>query len=105
MFPIESYRISPNLFGAERWQAEITGQRSRFARRSYDRNRAERKIARDENAIYDGGIRFMQNVVLPITMPIRRCHDQMCQEAARSRRQNRVPNPNQQIRAGEGEQE
>lgn len=91
MYPIETYRIAPNLFGVERWQAEITGQRSRFARRAYDPDRAARKISRDENGIYDGGIRFMQNVGLPLTMPLRRWHDRLCRAAESRRRQRRRP--------------
>ena len=88
MFPIESYRISPNLFGVDRWQAEITGQRSR---RAYRRAAAERKIAHDENAIYETGVTFMQGVFLPLTMPLRRWHDRICQAAERRRRAHKSP--------------
>lgn len=91
MYPIESYRITPNIFGIERWQAEISGQRSRFARRSYDRGRAERKIARDENALYDHDtLRFMQTIGLPLTMPLRRWHDRLCQQVQRDRRNRAI---------------
>lgn len=89
MFPIETYRITPNLFGKTRWQAEIDGQRSRFTRRAYSPQAAARKISRDENAIYDGKSRFMQNVWLPLTMPIRRRHDRLCQALERRRRRKR----------------
>ena len=89
MYPIETYRITPNLFGFQRWQAEITGQRSRFARRAYNPDRAARKIARDESNIYDGGLRFMQSVGLPLTMPLRRWHDRICQGVEQRRRQRR----------------
>ncbi|OZD48634.1 hypothetical protein CH252_19085 [Rhodococcus sp. 06-1477-1B] len=90
MYPIESYRVAPNLFGVVRWQAEITGQRSRFARRAYSQTAAERKIANDENALYDGGTRLMQTLVLPLTAPIRHWHDQLCQRADRRRRSQAV---------------
>jgi hypothetical protein len=89
MFPIEVYRITPNLFGQQRWQAEITGQRSRFARRGLSYAAARRKMARDENRIYDGGTRLMQTVWLPLTMPARRWHDQLCFERERARKRAR----------------
>ena len=89
MFPITSYKITPNLFGVTRWMAEIDGQRSRFARRAYSQNRAEAKIARDENALYGTGVTFMQGTFLPLTMPLRRWHDRLCRAAEARRRQAR----------------
>lgn len=88
MFPITSYKITPNLFGVMRWMAEIDGQRSRFARRAYSKRAAEAKISRDENHLYEpGGVTFMQGIFLPLTMPLRRWHDRLCRRAELRRRQ------------------
>lgn len=91
MFPITSYKITPDLFGRTRWMAEIDGQRSRFARRSYSRDRAEQKIAHDENHLYEpGGVTFMQGVFLPMAMPVRRWHDRVCRKVEQRRRTRRM---------------
>lgn len=88
MFQITSYTITPNLLGRTRWMAEIDGQHSRFARRAYSQRAAERKISRDENHLYEpGGVTFMQGVVLPFTMPVRRWYDRLCRAAELRRRQ------------------
>lgn len=93
MFPITSYKITPNLFGVTRWMAEIDGQHSQFARRAYSQRAAEAKISRDENHLYEpGGVTFMQGVVLPLTMPLRRWHDQLCRSAEIRRRRVRRAN-------------
>lgn len=90
MFPITSYKITPNLFGVTRWMAEIDGQHSRFARRAYSQSAAERKISRDENHLYEpGGATFMQGIFLPLTMPLRRWHDRLCRRAERRRKTRR----------------
>lgn len=90
MYPITSYKITPNLFGVTRWQAEIDGQRSRFARRAYSQNAAERKIARDENHLCEpGGVTFMQGVFLPLAMPLRRAHDRLARRVEQRRRERR----------------
>lgn len=92
MFPITSYKITPDLFGRTRWMAEIDGQHSRFARRAYSRSAAERKISRDENHLYEpGGVTFMQGMFLPAVMPIRRWHDRLCRIAEQRRRARRGP--------------
>lgn len=91
MFPIASYKITPDLFGRTRWMAEIDGQHSRFARRAYSQNAAEQKIAHDENHLYGpGGVTFMQGVFLPLAMPVRRWHDRMCQKVEQRRRMRRI---------------
>lgn len=91
MYPITSYRVAPDLFGRTRWMAEIDGQRSRFARRAYSQRAAERKIARDENHLYEpGGVTFMQGVVLPLMMPARRAHDRLCRAVDQRRRWRRA---------------
>lgn len=91
MFPITSYKITPDLFGRTRWMAEIDGQHSRFARRAYSQSAAERKISRDENHLYEpGGVTFMQGVFLPAVMPIRRWHDRLCRMAEQRRRARRA---------------
>lgn len=89
MYPITSYPITPDLLGRARWQAEIDGQRSRFSRRSYSRDRAEQKIARDENALWDGKVTFMQRRFLPAAMPLRRWYDQLCYKAHDRRKARR----------------
>lgn len=94
MWPVTSYRVTPNLFGRDRWMAEIDGQHSRFARRAYSQNAAERKIIRDENHLYEpGGVTFMQGVFLPATMPLRRFHDRLCQRAQQRRKKHLRQNP------------
>ncbi len=91
MYPITSYQVTPNLFGVPRWMAEIDGQRSRFARRSYSRDRAERKIARDENRLHETGREsLMQGAILPLTMPVRRAHDRLCRTVDQRRRMRRA---------------
>lgn len=98
MFPITSYKITPDLFGRTRWMAEIDGQHSRFARRAYSQSTAERKIAHDENHLYDpGGVTFMQGVFLPAVMPIRRWHDRLCRAAEQRRRRARRSTPNDEV--------
>lgn len=89
MFPIESYPITPNLFGRVRYQAEIDGQRSRFARRSYNRDKAERKISSDESEFWAGRISFMQAAVLPATAPLYRLHDRLCRAVQQLRKVRR----------------
>lgn len=97
MYPITSYKVTPNVFGVTRWMAEIDGQRSRFARRSYSRDRAEQKIAHDENHLWDTGREtFMQGIVLPLMMPIRRAHDRLCRAVDQRRRMRRVRVPNRE---------
>ncbi len=93
MYPITSYTVTPDLLGRTRWMAEIDGQHSRFARRAYSRDAAERKIARDENAYWAGHITFMQRWFLPAAMPVRRWHDHLCQASHRRRRQKMQKNP------------
>lgn len=90
MYPITSYRVTPDLFGRTRWMAEIDGQHSRFAPRAYSQDAAERKICRDENAYWDGRITFMQRWFLPAAMPARRAHDRLCQRAERDRRNRAI---------------
>lgn len=86
MYPITSYPITPDLLGRVRWQAEIDGQRSRFARRSYSRDKAERKIAHDENQLWDGHITFMQRWWLPLTVPLHRPYDRLLRKVQQRRR-------------------
>ena len=91
MYPITSYKITPDLFGRTRWMAEIDGQHSRFARRAYSQNAAERKISRDENHLFKpGGVTFMQGIFLPAAMPIRRWHDRLCHTVDQRRRARRA---------------
>ncbi|QIG58129.1 hypothetical protein SEA_CAPTAINREX_41 [Microbacterium phage CaptainRex] len=90
MYPITSYTVTPDLLGRTRWMAEIDGQHSRFARRAYSREAAERKIAHDENAYWDGHITFMQRWFLPAAMPVRRLHDRLCQAVQRRRKVRRA---------------
>lgn len=89
MYPVTSYPITPDLLGRVRWMAEIDGQHSRFARRSYSRSRAEAKICADESAYWNGHITFMQRWFLPAVMPIRRWHDKLCQRAQQRRKVRR----------------
>lgn len=91
MFPITSYKITPDLLGRTRWMAEIDGQHSRFARRAYSQRAAERKIARDENHLYEpGGVTFMQGTFLPAVLPVRRLHDRLCRAVEQRRRMRRL---------------
>lgn len=91
MYPITSYKITPNLFGVTRWMAEVDGQHSLYARRAYSRDAAERKISRDENLLHETGKRtFMQRVILPWTHPLRGWHDRICRAAEQRRRARRV---------------
>ena len=92
MYPIDTYRITPNVFGRQRWQAEVEGaQLSRFARRAYSAEAAHAKISADEENAFQGRFTFMQGFWLPATMPLRRIHDKLCQqvEAAKRRRYSR----------------
>lgn len=86
MYPITSYPITPDLFGRVRWQAEIDGQRSRFARRSYRREKAEWLISHDESALWDGRVTFAQRVTLPLLAPLRRKYDRICSDAQQRRK-------------------
>jgi len=90
MYPTTSYPIALDLFGRTRWQAEIDGQFSRFARRAYSQEAAERKIARDEEALRGRGhITFMQRWVLPAVVPLRRRHDRLLRTVNAKRRRVR----------------
>lgn len=90
MYPITSYPITPDLLGRVRWQAEIDGQFSRFARRSYNRGRAERKIARDEEALRGRGhITFMQRWGLPLVVPLHRRYDRLLRAVQQRRKVRR----------------
>lgn len=86
MYPITSYPITPDLLGRVRWQAEIDGQHSRFARRSYSRDKAERKISRDENLYWEGHISFMQRWFLPMAVPFHRRLDKVYRAAQQRRK-------------------
>lgn len=90
MWPITSYPITPNLFGRVRYQAEIDGQRVQFARRSYSRDKAERKIAHDENVFWEGSTTFMQGFFLPATRYLYRAHDRLCRAVQQRRKVRRA---------------
>lgn len=88
MYPVTSYPITPDLFGRTRWQAEIDGQYSRFSRRSYSRERAERKICRDEEALRgQGRVTVMQRWVLPALVPLHRPYDRLCRRVQQARKE------------------
>lgn len=78
MYPIETYKITPNLFGHTRWQAEAQDQRSRFARRAYSAGAAHAKMAADEELTFRGEFNFWQKVWLPASAPVYRLHDKIC---------------------------
>lgn len=91
MYPVDAYRITPNLFGRQRWQAEARDQKARFARRAYSAEAAHMKMALDEEGTYRDRFLFMQEVWLPLSKPLYLFHDKLCREveAAKRRRYSR----------------
>lgn len=91
MYPIDTYRITPNLFGHTRWQAEALDQRSRFARRAYSPEAAHMKMSADEELTHLGRFNFWQNFWLPASAPVYKLHDKICRifEDRRRRRRHR----------------
>lgn len=86
MYPIDTYRITPNVFGHTRWQAEALTQRSRFARRAYSAEAAHAKMSRDEEATFNDEFNFMQKIWLPASAPFYRLHDKFCRFVQERRR-------------------
>lgn len=93
MWPVVAYRITPNLFGQQRWQAEIASDHpaNLHARRAYSAGVAHAKMSNDVEGNFQGRFLFMQSVWLPAVMPLHRLHDRLCQaaEAANRRRYSR----------------
>lgn len=94
MYPIDTYRITPNLFGHTRWQAEVMGaQLSRFARRAYSAEAAHHKMSADEELTFRGRFNFWQNFWLPASAPVYKLHDKICRivdEQCRRRRLRKI---------------
>lgn len=83
MYPIDTYEITPNLFGHKRWQAEMDNQPVPFTRRAYSPERASLKLAWDIELYWQGKPSIMQEVVLPLMIPLRRLHDRLCRRRYR----------------------
>lgn len=82
MNPYFVYTISPSLIlRRKRWQAEIEGQKSPYARRERSERRAIQKISWDEEYFWTHDkFSLMQRLVLPFFYPIRSRYDKLCRD-------------------------
>lgn len=86
MYPIDTYRVTPDLFGRTRYQAEADPYPLRFCRRAYSEDAARRKLARDLDAHFAGRASVMQKFLLPVLVPVRRRVDRLARRLEQRRK-------------------